>query len=87
MSIFNMNKGFIKISDVLYKEDWSSLYIFMKDFRPTYIEFKHYVDGFCYMYGVSDKFEPLKKGDAFPQYDVIFTRQQDGTLAYEFKRV
>lgn len=82
-----MNKGFIKISDVLYKNDWSNLYIFMKDFRPTHIEFRHWENDIWYMYGVSEKFEPLKEGDVVPQYDVLFTKQEDGTLTYEFKRL
>jgi hypothetical protein len=82
-----MNKGFIKISDVLYKEDWSSLYIFMKDFRPTHIEFRHWENDIWYMYGVSEKFDPLKEAEAVPQYDVLFTRQENGTLTYEFKRL
>lgn len=80
-----MNKGFIKISNQLYTESWSYFYIFMKDFRPTHIEFRHWENDIWYMYGVSDKFRPLKEGEAVPQYDVEFITHPDGSLTCEFK--
>ena len=82
-----MNKGFIKISNNAYTECWSELCIFMKDFRPTHTEFRHWENDMWYMYGVSEKFTPLKEGDPIPQYDVSFTRHEDGTLTYEFERI
>jgi len=82
-----MNKGLIKISDVMYKQDWHILYIFMKDFRPTHIEFRHWENDIWYMYGVSDHFDVLKEGDLVPQYDIVFTKQGNGSLAYKFQRV
>jgi hypothetical protein len=80
-----MNKGFIKISDILYREEWDKFYIFMKDFRPTHIEFRHWENDIWYMYGVSAKFKPVKEGEDVPQYDVLFTTHKDGSLTYEFK--
>ena len=81
-----MKKGFIKISDALYKEAWSDIYIFFKDFRPTHIEFRHWENDMWYLYGVSELFTELKEGDAVPQYDVEFTKHQDGSLTFVFKR-
>lgn len=81
-----MRKGYIKISDTLCKKMWNELYIFMKDFRPTHIEFRHWENNIWYMYGESDKFDELKEGDAVPQYEVVFTSQPDNTYTYEFVR-
>ena len=81
-----MNKGFIKISDQLYREEWGTLYIFMKDFRPTHIEFRHWENDIWYMYGVSEKFDIVNEGENIPQYDVIFTKDSLNNITYEFKR-
>jgi len=82
-----MNKGLVKISNELYVNDWERLCIFMKDFRPTHIEFRHWENDTWYMYGVSKMFDKLKEGDAVPQYDVIFTQHENKDITYEFKRV
>ena len=82
-----MNKGFIKVSDIIYREAWSDIYIFLKDFRPTHIEFRHWENDIWYLYGVSSKFDPINEGDAIPQHDVMFTKREDGGHDYEFKRV
>jgi hypothetical protein len=82
-----MKKGFIKISDTLYKDSWKDLYIFLKDFRPTHIEFRHWENDIWYLYGISDLFDELKAGDAVPQYDVMFSKHEDNPLTYEFKRI
>lgn len=81
-----MRKGLIKMSDILYKTQWKELYIFFKDFRPIHIEFRHWENDIWYMYGESDFFEILKEGQSVPQYEVEFTRQEDGSLTYEFKK-
>lgn len=82
-----MNKGLIKISNELYAQNWSLIYFFMKDFRPTHIEFRHLENDIWYLYGESDKFEPIKEGEEVPQYDVIFTISPGSGVSYEFKRV
>ena len=82
-----MNKGLVKISNECYVNDWGKLYLFMKDFRPTHIEFRHWENNTWYMYGVSEMFEELKEGDAVPNYNVIFTQHENKTITYKFKRV
>ena len=82
-----MNKGFVKISNALYVSDWKRLYVFVKDFRPTHIEFRHWENDTWYIYGVSEKFDALQEGEAVPQYDVIFTDGCDNDLTYKFERV
>jgi hypothetical protein len=79
-----MNKGFIKISNHVYHELWDEIYILFKDFRPTHIEFRHWENDIWYLYGESKFFKPLKEGDAIPQYDVSFTRHNDGSITYQF---
>lgn len=81
-----MKRGFIKCSDKLIKDEWQHLYIFFKDFRPTHIEFRHWENDVWYFWGVSELFEELKEGDAVPQYDVLFTKHDDGSLTYKFER-
>ena len=56
----------------------------MKDFRPTILDYSERT--WCF-FGVSEKFDDLEEGEPFPQYDVLFTRKEDGTLTYEFKRI
>lgn len=80
-------RGFIKCSDALIKQDWKYLYVFFKDFRPTHIEFRHWENDIWYFYGVSEKFETVKEGECVPQYDVVFTKQENGELLYEFNKV
>jgi hypothetical protein len=80
------NRGLIKISDIVYSEHWKDLYVFMRDFRPTHIEFRFWDNNMWYMWGVSDKFDALKEGDQIPAYTVEFTRQADGSFTYEFVR-
>jgi len=82
-----MNKGIVKISNECYVNDWAKLYIFMKDFRPTHIEFRHWENNTWYMYGVSKMFEELKEVDAVPNYNVIFTQHENKTITYKFERV
>lgn len=67
-----MNKGFIKISDVLYRNEWPVVSLLFKYFRPTHIEFRHWGNDVWVLYGESSLFEELKEGEKVPQYDVIF---------------
>jgi len=82
-----MNKGLVKISNELYVNDWDRIYFFMKDFRPTYIEFRHWENDIWYIYGISKMFDELKEGDAIPQYDIIFTQHENNDITYKFERV
>ena len=82
-----MNKGFIKISNELYVNNWERLYVIMKDFRPIHIEFRHWENDIWYVYGVSKKFDKLTLGEVVPQYDVIITEDENKGLTYEFKRI
>lgn len=81
-----MKKGFFKITDDMYKNGWEYVSMIFKDFRPTHLEFRHWENDMWYLYGVSDKFSELKEGDAVPQYDAIFTKQEDGATIYEIKK-
>lgn len=82
-----MRKGFIKMTDQLYKENWKDIYIFFKDFRPTHIEFRHWENDIWYFYGESELFDIIKEGMQIPQYEVMLTRHNDNTITYEFKKV
>ena len=82
-----MNKGLIKISNELYVNDWQRLSVFMKDFRPIHIEFRHWENDIWYIYGVSEMFDELKEGEAVPEYDVIFTEYENRDGTYKFERV
>jgi hypothetical protein len=82
-----MRKGYIKCSDILIKEMWQDVYVFFKDFRPTHIEFRHWENDVWYFYGVSELFDELTEGEVLPQYDVTFTRHNDGSITYKFERL
>ena len=85
-----MNKGFIKISDVLYRNEWEMVSLLFKYFRPTHIEFKHWENDVWVLYGESGLFEELKEGEKIPQYDAIFTTfstKEGIASSIEFKRV
>lgn len=82
-----MNKGLIKISNELYINQWSELYIFMKDFRPTHIEFRHWENNTWYIYGVSEMFDKAKEGNAVPEYFVIFNHYENKDSTYKFERI
>lgn len=80
-----MRKGFFKISDELYTQDWDIISQIFKDFRP--IRISKWNAEIWYVMGVSDKFDEVDEGEPTPEYVVVFTRQPDGELTYVFKRV
>jgi hypothetical protein len=82
-----MNKGLIKINNEFYTTGWDTLHLFMKDFRPTHIEFRHWENDTWYMYGVSKLFDELKEGDSVPHYNVVFTQNENNNISYKFNRV
>lgn len=65
-----MNKGIIKITDILYKENYDEISGIFKYFKPTHIDFRHWENDIWYFYGISDFFEKTKKGDDIPFYTV-----------------
>ncbi len=82
-----MNKGFIKISDVLYRNEWEMVSVLFKYFRPAHIKFKHWENDVWVLYGESELFEELKEGEKVPEYDAIFTTKDGIASSIEFKRV
>lgn len=80
-----MNKGCIRISEKAHKEMWSDIYIFMKYFRPTHIENRTY-EGIWLFYGESNQFDELQEGEIVPEYDVVFTRFDEGGYDVKFHR-
>jgi len=83
-----MKKGLIKITDTLYKNDWSIISAIFKDFRPTHIEFRYWENDIWYFWGTSDLFDDItdfNECQSIPIYDVIFTKIGDSFI-YEFKR-
>lgn len=81
-----MNKGYFKISDAAYKNDWDIVHILMKDFRPIHIEFRHWENDTWYIYGLSSLFKKLKEGESVPQYEFELNRDKDGKIIYKFKK-
>jgi hypothetical protein len=84
-----MKRGIIKISDILYKEDWSIISEIFKDFRPTHIEFRHWENDIWYLFGESEMFDEVKEGEKVPEYTVIFTftSHPDKTYTFKFQKV
>lgn len=81
-----MRKGLLKCSNKLITEEWKSLYIFFKDFRPIHIELRYWENDIWYFYGISEFFDEIKEGESVPQYTAIFTKQDDGSLTYKFEK-
>ena len=83
-----MNQGYIRISDDIYRNEWGKIWIFMQDFLPIHIEYRHWENNIWYLYGFSEYFDELQEGEAVPQYDLIFFRENENeNFKYEFKRV
>ena len=70
-----MRKGFIKITDAIYREQWGFVYPIFKHFRPNHIEFRHWENDIWYFYGECEFFDELKEGQSVPQYDVIINTE------------
>ncbi len=68
-----MRKGFIKISNQLYTERYELICGIFLVFRPTHIEFRHWENSTWYIWGESNCFDELKKGDTIPQYEALVT--------------
>jgi len=80
-----MNKGIIKISNILYKEEYDGISGIFKYFKPTHIEFKHWENDIWYFYGESLLFENVKEGEVIPFYMVEIINN-NGVFDYKFKR-
>ena len=81
-----MNKGFIKITDPIYKQHWNMVAKIMKDFRPFHIEFRPYENDVWYFYGESKKFDHVEEGELIPEYMAIFTKKNN-RWTFRFERV
>lgn len=83
----DMKKGLIRISNEMYIKRWEYVYIFLKDFIITHIDYRHWENNTWYLYGISDFFDELNEGDTVPEYTVTFTIDKNDKLTYSFNRV
>ena len=81
-----MKKGFIKITDFLYKKEYAVISQIFTDFRPTHIEFRHWENDVWYIYGESECFDEVIEGEVIPQYEVIFKTRLEGGHYHEFRK-
>lgn len=79
-----MKKGIIRISKEVYNECWPVIADIFKDFRPTYIEFRHWENDIWYFYGTSERFEEVEEGFQIPFYEVLFDTVNK---TYSFEKV
>ncbi len=84
-----MNKGLIKISDIIYREQWDIFRLIFKDFKPTHIEFRHWENFIWYFYGDSELFDKIQHGDPIPEYNVLFSIDgpKETDVKYKFERI
>lgn len=82
-----MKKGFVRITDFLYKNDYEAVKILFSNFRPTYIEFRYWENDVWYLYGESELFEELKEGQLIPEYSFIIDTDIDvnGFRSYKLR--
>lgn len=76
--------GKIYISDEMLRDYGSRIFGDM-GFIPTRAEFMYLENRFEYI-GVSPYFDPLNVGEVSPTYEIIITRNEDGTESYRFER-
>lgn len=82
-----MKTGFIKITDILYQQNWEEISIIFREFRPSHIEFRHWENDIWYFWGTCNKFDELKEAEQTPEYTVVLTRIDGGDIEYKFERV
>lgn len=80
-----MNKGVIKITDALIKNDWHAIYPIFESFKPTHIEFRHWENDIWYYYGVSEFFDEIKEGESIPQYYIEIETSKSENRPFDFK--
>jgi len=82
-------KGFIRITDQLYKENWLDIAPIFKDFKPFHIEFRPQENDIWYFYGYSEKFEQVNEGERIPEYEVIITKGESWYIpaTYTVKKI
>lgn len=66
-----MNKGYIKVSNDIYKGDMNIMAGIFSFFRPLRIEQEHWDNEDWVIYGESERFEPLPKGTPIPRYSIL----------------
>lgn len=79
-------KGFIIIADDFYRHEWEYISRIFHYFRPYRIQFIESENAW-YFYGESNLFDEVQECDAMPQYDIIFTNNEDGFSTWKFERV
>ena len=77
-----MNKGYIKVSNDIYKGDMNIMAGIFSFFRPLRIEQEVWAHDDWVIYGESERFEPLPKGKQIPRYNI--TVKDLGDSCYEY---
>ncbi len=81
-------KGFIRITDQLYKQNWTDIAPIFKYFKPYRIDV-HYIntDGNWHFYGTSEYFDIVPEGAIIPEYEVTVTWATGYEKTYAFKKI
>lgn len=79
-----MRKGYIKITNTLYLNEWDIISRIFKKFRISHVEFRPWENDVWYFYGDCSEFDFISEGQPVPQYDVIFTTGMDNNTDYKF---
>lgn len=79
-------KGIIKINQLFIEDNKEDLLKVFSKFIPVAMDANVLVRQLAY-WGYSPEFRELKEGEAIPEYDVLFIRNEDGTDSVEFKQI
>lgn len=79
-------KGIIKINQPFIEHNKEALLKVFSKFIPVNIDANILICQSVY-WGYSPEFRELKEGEAIPEYDVLFIRNEDGTDSVEFKQI
>lgn len=82
-----MKKGFIRMTNDIYNNNWDIAHQIFKDFKPTHIEFRRHENDMWYFWGTCDSFDELKEGEEPKQYIAIFVMQDDKTYRHSFQKM
>ena len=79
-------KGIIKINQPVIEQNKEDLLEVFRKFIPVTIDINMLVCQSIY-WGYSPEFRELKEGEAIPEYEVLLTRNEDGSITSEFKEL
>jgi len=79
-----VRQGIIRMSNDIYQNNWKQIYMMFSEFRPAYIEFRHWDNNTWYFYGQSEHFEAIQEGQSLPFYVVSFIKNEDETVTMKF---